>query len=171
MIDLENGGEIVKKKILFLCTGNSARSQMAEAIINTRSGDRFIAFSAGTNPAGKINPYAIKAMASMGIDISDKKPKSFDVFANEEFDFIITLCNKGKEQCINFIGKPVFAHWGLPDPADFEGSEMEIMFKFNELLKFLNTRIGYFVSIPMEKLDRMALEMKANEIGNAKCDI
>lgn len=161
----------MKKKVLFLCTGNSARSQMAEAIVNARNGDRFIAFSAGTNPASKINPYAVKVMVNMGIDISDKKPKSYELFTNEEFDFIITLCNKGKEQCINFIGKPIFAHWGLSDPADFDGNEIEIIAQFNEMLKFLNTRINYFVNIPIEKLDRLALEMKTAEIGNAKCEI
>lgn len=160
----------MKKKVLFLCTGNSARSQMAEAIVNSMHGDKFIAYSAGTNPASQINPYAVKTMNLMGIDISDKHPKSMDAFANEEFDFIITLCNKGKEQCINFTGKPIFAHWGLPDPADFEGNEKDIMLKFNELLKFLNTRIGYFVNLPMEKLDRLALEMKTTEIGTASCD-
>lgn len=157
----------MKKKILFLCTGNSTRSQMAEAIVNSRYGDKFIAYSAGINPASRINPYAVKAMNLMGIDISDKYPKSMDVFSNEEFDFIITLCNKGKEQCINYIGKPIFAHWGFDDPANFAGNEKEIMLQFNELLKFLNTRIGYFVNIPMEKLDRLALEIKMAEIGTA----
>lgn len=161
----------MKKKILFLCTGNSARSQMAEAIVNTRHSDKFVAFSAGTNPASQINPYAIKTMKLMGIDISDKMPKSMNAFANEEFDFIITLCNKGKEQCINFIGQPIFAHWGLPDPADFEGTEKEIMIKFNELLKFLNTRISYFANLSMDKLDKLALEMKTSEIGTISCDV
>lgn len=161
----------MKKRVLFLCTGNSARSQMAEAILNTQYGDKFVAFSAGTNPASQINPYAIKTMKLMGIDISDKSPKPMDVFANDEFDFIITLCNKGKEQCINFIGKPIFAHWGLPDPADFEGTEKEIIQNFSELLKFLNIRIGYFANLSMEKLDRLVLEMKTSEIGTASCDI
>lgn len=159
------------KKILFLCTGNSARSQMAEAIVNSRHGDKFIAYSAGVNPASRINPYAVKTMNVMGIDISDKHPKSMDVFANEEFDFIITLCNKGKEQCINYIGKPIFAHWGLADPADFLGDEKGIMLQFNELLKFLNTRIVYFTNLPIEKLDRLALEIKTSEIGIAPCDV
>jgi len=144
---------------------------MAEAIINTRYGDKFIAYSAGITPASQLNPYAIKSMKLMGIDISDKTPKSMEVFANQEFDFIITLCNKGKEQCINFIGKPIFAHWDLPDPADFEGEEKEIMQKFYELLKFLNTRISYFVNLSMEKLDRLALEMKTSEIGKAQCGV
>ena len=116
-------------------------------------------------PASQVDPYAVKIMNLMGIDISGKHPKSMDVFANEEFDFIITLCNKGKEPCINFIGKPIFAHWGLPDPADFEGDAKEIMLKFNELLKFLNTRIGCFANLPMEKLDRLVLELKVKEIG------
>lgn len=116
---------MMKKRELFLCTGNSARSQMAEAILNEKSGDKFEAYSAGTKPASEINPLAVRAMASMKIDISSKKPKSVDVYANEEFDFIITLCNKGKEQCINYIGKPIFSHWGTLDPEDFEGTEEE----------------------------------------------
>lgn len=161
----------MKKKLLFLCIGNSARSQMAEAIINTKYSDKFTAYSAGLSPASQINPYAVKTMKLMCIDIEGKLTKSMDVFENEEFDFIITLCNKGKEQCTNFIGKPIFAHWGLPDPADFEGKENEIMEKFSELLKFLNTRISYFANLPMDKLDRLALEVKTSEIGNVKCEL
>lgn len=150
----------MKKKVLFLCTQNSARSQMAEAIINVRHSDKFIAYSAGISPASELNPYAVKVMSQVRIDISDKKPKSIDVFANEEFDFIITLCDKGKEKCINFIGKPIFTHWDLPDPADFHGTEVETIQKFNELLKFLNNRISFFANLSIEKLDELALESR-----------
>lgn len=120
----------MKKKVLFLCTQNSARSQMAEAIINARHSDKFIAYSAGISPASELNPFAVKSMNQVGIDISDRKPKSIDVFENEEFDFVITLCDKGKEKCINFNGKPIFTHWDLPDPANFKGTEIEIIQKF-----------------------------------------
>lgn len=161
----------MKKKVLFLCTGNSARSQMAEAILNLKGNDKFIAYSAGTDPACEINPLAVKVMARMGIDISDKKTKSYKVYENEEFDFVITLCNKGKEQCISYIGKPIFAHWGLPDPADFEGTEIEKLRQFEDILKQLITRISLFSSIRMDKLDRMALELKTSGINNAQCEV
>lgn len=161
----------MKKKVLFLCTGNSARSQMAEAILNSKKGDKFIAFSAGTKPADGINPLAVKAMMHMKIDISSKKPKPVEVFASEEFDFIITLCDKGKEQCISYVGKPIFAHWALPDPADFEGTEKERMRQFDDLLKQLVTRINLFINLPLEKLERLALEAKASEIGTGKCSL
>lgn len=155
----------MKKKILFLCTENAARSQMAEAILNMQYGERFIAHSAGANPVNQVNPYAIKTMNQIGIDISNKKPKSADIFANEEFDFIITLCDKSKEQCVNFSGKPIFAHWLLPDPANFTGTDAEITHKFSELLKLLTVRIGYLANLPLDKLDRLSLAKRAEEIG------
>lgn len=158
------------KKVLFLCKGNSARSQMAEAILNAKAGERFIAYSAGTNPAEEINPLAIKAMQRMDLDISCKKPKSYEVFSNEGFDFVITLCNKGKEQCINYIGRPIFAHWALPDPADIEGTNMEKSRQFDDIVKQLVTRLNLFISIPMDKVDKLAMEMKMSEIDFLKCN-
>lgn len=159
----------MKKKVLFLCTGNSARSQMAEAILNSNGTNKFTACSAGTNPTDKINPLAVKAMARVGIDISSNKPKSVNQFINEDFDFIITLCDKGKEQCINFTGMPIFAHWGLPDPAGFEGTELEKLRQFDEILKQLITRINLFINLPMEKLDRLSLEARTKDI--AQCPL
>lgn len=151
-------------KILFLCKGNSARSQMAEALVNTQYSDRFVAFSAGTNPAEHVNPYAIRTMNNLGIDISRNIPKSIDNYADGEFDFIITLCSKGKEQCIKFAGKPIFSHWDMPDPVDFTGTELEIMQKFSELLKFLTTRIRYLASISPAKLEALAAENRTLEV-------
>lgn len=154
----------MSKKILFLCRGNSARSQMAEAIVNAQYKEIFIAFSAGISPADQLNPYAIATMKNIGIDISGCVPKSIDVFANEEFDFIITLCSKGKEECINYIGKPILSHWDLPNPVDIEGTEKEIMRVFGELLKYLNTRIRYLASMSPDKLEKLATGSRTIEI-------
>ena len=161
----------MSKKVLFLCTGNSARSQMAEAILNAKEGDRFIAYSAGTNPEKEINPLAVKVMDRAGIDISNKRPKSYEIFANEEFDFVITLCNKGKEQCISYIGRPIFAHWDFPDPADFKGTEIEKLRQFEEIFQQITTRVNLLCSIPIDKLDRKAIELKTSEISNTSCNI
>lgn len=158
----------MKMRILFICRGNSARSQMAEAIINAQYSDKFSACSAGTDPVEKINPYAIITMKNIGIDISGNKPKSIDVYAGEEFDFIITLCSKGKEQCVKYSGKPILSHWDLPDPADFTGTEIDIMRKFVELLNYLNTRIRYITALSPEKLNKMASENRAIEICPAE---
>lgn len=154
----------MRKSVLFLCRGNSARSQMAEAIVNVRYQDKFVACSAGLDPAEKLNPYAVKTMQNIGIDISGNTPKSVDVYADKEFDFIITLCSKGNEQCIKYVGKPILAHWDLPDPVNFAGTEKEIMQNFGELLKYLNTRIRYLASLSPEKLEKLAAENKVIEI-------
>ena len=160
----------MKRKVLFLCTSNSARSQMAEAILNHRGGDRFTAFSAGSDPAVMMNPYADKVMSDVGYDMKNKKPKSMNVFVDEDLDFVITLCDKMKENCPVFPGKPVLAHWGMPDPADFEGNEAEKEKAFKKAMMEISQRIGLFLNIPIEKLDRMALEKRVREIGTQNCD-
>jgi arsenate reductase len=160
----------MKRKVLFLCTSNSARSQMAEAILNHRGGDRFTAYSAGSEPADKIHPLALKAMTDAGIDISGKRTKSMNEFINRDLDFIITLCDKMKENCPVFPGKPILAHWGLPDPADFDGGEAKKLQVFQRTMMEISQRISLFLNIPMEKLDRMAVEKKVREIGTQTFD-
>lgn len=155
----------MKKSVLFLCTENSARSQIAEAILNKHYSDKFIAYSAGTHPAEQINPFAVKAMSKIGIDLTDKQPKSADIFADNDFDFIITLCDKSKEHCPSFGSKPIYAHWVLPDPADFTGDEKEIAQKFKEILRMLTVRIDFLANLPIDKLDRLTLTQQTAEIG------
>ncbi|MCL1972569.1 MAG: arsenate reductase ArsC [Endomicrobia bacterium] len=120
------------KKILVLCTGNSCRSQMAEGLINHCFKDKHKAFSAGTNPA-KLNPYAIKVMAEIGIDISKNISKHADVFNNEVFDIVITVCDNAKESCPVYFGKAVKYHWPFYDPAEAAGTEEEILKKFRDV--------------------------------------
>ncbi len=156
----------MKKKVLFLCTKNSARSQMAEAVLNYRGRDNFIAYSAGSQPAEEIHPFALELLTKIGFDMAGKKPKSMNLYANEEFDFIITLCDKMKEDCPIFPGQPILAHWGMPDPADFEGNDQEKRKFFEKTMNEISHRISLFLNIPMSKLDRMALELKVKEIGS-----
>lgn len=156
------------KKVLFLCNGNSARSQMAEALLNAKAKDRFIAFSAGIDPAETVNLLAVETMAKMEIDISGARPKPYQTYENDHFDLIITLCDKGKEQCISHIGRPIYAHWGLPDPAEFKGSESRKLSQCEGVAKQLTIRINLLLSLPEDKLNRISLE--TNEIEDYSCD-
>ena len=155
----------MKRKVLFLCTSNSARSQMAEAILNYRGGDRFVALSAGSEPTEEIHPLAVKVLSDAGYDMSGKSPKSLQKFIHEDFDFIITLCDRMKEICPVFPGQPILAHWGFPDPADFEGEELKKLQVFQKTMMGISQRISLFLNLPMEKLDRMMLEERVKEIG------
>lgn len=157
----------MKRKVLFLCTKNSARSQMAKAVLNFRGSNNFIAYSAGSNPANEIHPLAVKVLTKSGFDMTNKGPKSMEKYINEEFDFIITLCDRMKEDCPIFLDLPILAHWGMPDPADFEGTEEEKLKFFENALNEISQRITLFINIPIEKLGRMALEFKVREIGTA----
>lgn len=152
------------KKVLFLCTQNSARSQMAEAILNDKSEGKFVAFSAGSQPADDINIYAQTVMKEMGVDISSYKSKSIDQFLNEEFDFAITLCDKAKNECPTLINDAIYAHWGITDPKDFKGTEEETVNHFKKIRNELATRINLLISLPIEKLDRETLKKRLNEI-------
>lgn len=155
----------MKRKVLFLCTKNSARSQMAESILNYRGSDNFIAYSAGSNPANEIHPLTFKALTYAGFDMTGKRPKSMQEYINGEFDFIITLCDRMKENCPIFPGQPILAHWGMPDPVEFEGTEQEKLKFFEKTINEISQRITLFLNLPMAKLDRMALELKVKEIG------
>lgn len=114
-----------KKRVLFLCTGNSCRSQMAEGVVNDLLGDHWKAFSAGTDPAGYIHPLAIEAMAELGIDISDQRSESVEVFRDAEFDVVITVCDQAAENCPLWLGTGTVHHIGFPDPAEATGTEQE----------------------------------------------
>ena len=150
-------------KVLFLCTGNSARSQIAEAILNAK-GKNAVAYSAGSEPAEAINPYAIKVMKEMGIDISDHKPKGIEVFSEQYFDFVITLCDRARNQCPVIASPSIHIHWGFADPKFFQGTEEEVLKQFRKVSIEIVRRIDLFLLLPLETSDKISLKKKLNEI-------
>jgi protein-tyrosine-phosphatase len=152
-------------RVLILCTGNSARSQMAEALLARKGGDRFEAASAGSRPAERVNPFAVEVLAEAGIDWRGKTPRGMDGLAQEHWDFVITVCDRAKESCPYFPGQPVLAHWGMPDPAEVEGTDEARRAAFRDTFVTLSRRIDLFLALPHEKLERMALERRVKEIG------
>lgn len=155
--------------VLFLCTGNSARSILAEAILNHKGRGRFRAFSAGSHPTGKVNPAAIDLLQHLKIPTEGLRSKAWDEFAAPGaplLDFVFTVCdNAAGELCPVWPGQPMTAHWGVPDPAAAEGSDEQKRRAFHEAFRALSTRINLFISLPMEKLDRLALQKRLQEIG------
>lgn len=154
-----------QKRILFLCTGNSCRSQMAEGLMNQLGGDRFVAFSAGSHPAGYVHPLAIETMAEMKIDISNNKSKSLDLYLHESWDIIITVCDKAKESCPVFPGHKAEAHWNFPDPAEFEGSDDEKRAFFDEVASEIERRIRLLLTVPEDKLSLKDYQREVRRIG------
>ncbi len=156
--------------VLFLCTGNSARSIMAEGVLNLLGKGRFTAYSAGSFPTGKVHPLSLEMLHSLGIGTGRMRSKSWDEFAGPDapkMDFVFTVCDQAAgEACPLWPGNPVTAHWGIPDPAAVEGAPEAKRQAFRDALTALQTRIRLFVSLPIEKLDRMALKRKAEEIGH-----
>jgi len=157
--------------VLFLCTGNSARSILAEAYLNTAGKGRFKAFSAGSKPGGRVNPFALELLQKTRIDTAGLRSKSWDEFAkpgSPEMDFVFTVCdNAAAEECPYWPGQPMTAHWGVPDPAAVAGSDDEKRRAFHAAFRALSTRINLFLSLPMLKLDRLALQKRLHEIGKA----
>ena len=155
--------------VLFLCTGNSARSIIAEAILNKVGAGKFRAYSAGSHPKRKVNPHTIRLLCDLGYDVSVFRSKSWDEFAkNDEpkFDFVFTVCdNAAAETCPVWPGQPMTAHWGIPDPAEATGSDAEVALAFKEAYRLLNQRIGIFTSLPLHSLDQLTLHHKLREIG------
>jgi protein-tyrosine-phosphatase len=155
--------------VLFLCTGNSARSIIAEAILNKVGAGKFRAYSAGSQPKGKVNPHTIRLLRDLGYDVSGFRSKSWDEFARSggpKFDFVFTVCdNAAAETCPVWPGQPMTAHWGIPDPAEATGSEAEVALAFKEAYRLLNQRIGIFTSLPLRSLDQLTLHHKLREIG------
>ncbi len=154
-------------RILVLCTGNSARSQMAEALFNARGGGRVVAESAGSNPAGAVNRLAIEALGQAGIVWRGHPPRSIDGLVDQPWDAVITVCDKAKEACPIFPGHPIMAHWGMPDPAAVHGSDDERRRAFRDALVLLQRRIDLMLALPIEALQRLALEARLRSIGEA----
>lgn len=157
--------------VLVLCTGNSARSILCEALINHHGKGRFRAFSAGSFPTGKVNPYALRLLNEMDIAVDNPRSKSWDEFAQPDaphLDFVITVCdNAAGEVCPIWPGHPVTAHWGVPDPAHVEGDDAAKMHAFREAYMTLDHRVRLFMSLPIAKLEHLQLKQQMNEIGKA----
>jgi arsenate reductase (thioredoxin) len=155
--------------VLFLCTGNSARSIIAEAILNKVGRGTFQAFSAGSQPKGQVNPNTIKLLQGLGYDTSAFRSKSWSEFAEPgapPLDFVFTVCdNAAGETCPVWPGQPMTAHWGVPDPAEATGGAAEIALAFKEAYRMLDRRIGVFVALPIKSLDRLSLQNRIREIG------
>jgi arsenate reductase (thioredoxin) len=158
--------------VLFLCSGNSARSIMAEAILNMGGAGTFRAFSAGTDPHGEIHPHALAVLRSAGYDTSLLRPKSWIDFARPEapdLHFVFTVCDDAAgESCPVWPGQPITAHWGIPDPCAATGSEAEIAVAFDDTYGMLRRRIDLFLALPIVKLDRLVLVSHLKEIGRAE---
>lgn len=155
--------------VLFLCTGNSARSILAEAVLNAEGKGRFRAYSAGSFPKGSVNPFALALLEQIGIPTSELRSKSWDEFSSAPpMDFIFTVCdNAAGEVCPVWPGHPVTAHWGMPDPAAMEGTDAQKMQAFRDTLRMLSNRIRSFAELPFEKLDRLKLKSHLDEIGRS----
>src|SRR6059058_2349312 len=156
-------------KVLFLCTGNSARSNMAEAILNKLGAGKFRAYSAGSQPKGRVNPHAIQLLQSLGYDTSVFRSKSWSEFTKPgapALDFAFTVCdNAAGETCPVWPGQPMTAHWGIPDPAEAKGSAAEVGLAFREAYRMLSQRIGVFAALPIRSLDQLSLQWRLDEIG------
>lgn len=157
--------------VLFLCTGNSARSILSEVLMNVRGGGRFTAYSAGSHPTGRVNPHAIALLQRMGMPTEGLRSKSWDEFAAPgapELDFVFTVCdNAAGEVCPYWPGQPVTAHWGIPDPAAVEGTDIEKADAFREAFRVIDRRVSLLTSLPVATLDRMTLTEKLREIGRS----
>jgi arsenate reductase (thioredoxin) len=155
--------------VLFLCTGNSARSIMAEAILNKLGQGKFRAYSAGSHPKGQVNPYTLQLLQSLGYDTSRFRSKSWNEFAKPgapPLDFAFTVCDDAAgETCPVWPGQPMTAHWGVPDPAEATGSPAEIALAFKDAYRMLHQRIAVFAALPIRSLDQLSLQSKLKDIG------
>jgi len=158
--------------VLFICTGNSARSIMAEAVLNRAGRGRFRAFSAGSQPKGQVHPYAVDLLRRLNYDVSEVRSKSWLEFSGPnvpKLDFAFTLCDAAAaETCPVWPRQPMTAHWGLPDPAAATGTEAEIRFAFADAMRMLTNRINIFVSLPIKSLDLLTLQKQLDAIGKTK---
>jgi arsenate reductase len=157
--------------VLFLCTGNSARSILAEVLLNSRGQGRFKAYSAGSQPVGRVNPHALEFLRQAGLPTEGLRSKSWDEFAQPgapPLDFVFTVCdNAANEVCPIWPGQPVTAHWGLPDPAAVQGTDADKQKAFRDTFVTLDRRIGLFTSLPIAGLDQLALERRVAAIGKS----
>ena len=158
--------------VLFLCTGNSARSIMAEAILSRFGVGKFNAYSAGSHPKGEVHPHALRLLERFNFKLGDFCSKSWDEFAQvgaPRLDFVFTVCDQAAgEACPHWPGQPMSAHWGLPDPSAAEGSEPERRFAFADTHRMLYQRISIFVSLPIDRLSKLSLQKHLDEIGQSK---
>ncbi len=157
--------------VLFVCTGNSARSILAEALLNDLGQDRFVAYSAGSHPTGTVNPFALATLDQLRIPSVGYRSKNWDEFAGPgavELDFVFTVCDKAAgEMCPVWPGQPMTAHWGVPDPAAVEGSDEEKARAFAMTAQILKRRIELFLSVPMSRLDKLAIQKEMTRIGTS----
>jgi arsenate reductase (thioredoxin) len=158
--------------VLFLCTGNSARSIIAEAILNKIGAGKFRAFSAGSQPKGRIHPETLQLLHGLGYDTTAFRSKSWGEFAEPGgpvMDFVFTVCdNAAGEACPLWPGQPITAHWGVPDPVEAKGKPAEIALAFKNAYRMLNQRIGIFVALPIRSLDKLSLQKHVDEIGRTE---
>jgi arsenate reductase len=152
-------------RVLVLCTGNSARSQMAEALFNRLGAGRVVAESAGSRPAARVNPLALETLAHFGVPHAAHPPRGLDGLEGRQWDFVITVCDNAREACPIFPGQPVLAHWGMPDPAEADGGEEAKRAAFFGAFLVLRRRIELMLSLPFETLERMALAARVRAIG------
>ena len=159
--------------VLFLCTGNSARSILAEALLTQHGEGRFRGFSAGSHPKGAVNPDAVRLLDRLAFDTSGLRSKSWDEFAVDGapvMDFVFTVCDDAAgEVCPIWPGRPVSAHWGVEDPSNVQGNDIEHERAFVQALRYLEKRISLFTSLPIEKLDAITLKSRVREIGQTEC--
>ncbi len=154
------------KRVLVLCTGNSCRSVMAEGLLHHHGKDRLLAFSAGSFPTGTVHPMSLATLKRHGISDQGYRSKSWDEFTDQPIDILITVCdNAAGEVCPLFPGSPIKAHWGVPDPAHFKGTQAEIEAEFDRVFSILEKRVKAFLRLPLEKMDKEELRQKLNEIG------
>jgi protein-tyrosine-phosphatase len=160
--------------VLFLCTHNSARSVIAECIMNRLGAGKFKAYSAGSQPSGKVHPFAIELLNRLGYDTSGLRSKSWEEFARggaPELDFVFTVCDDAaNEVCPVWPGQPMSAHWGLPDPSRAEGNESERRYAFADTYRMLHQRIGIFTNLPLKSLDTLSLQRRLDDIGRTKLE-
>jgi len=158
--------------VLFLCTGNSARSILAESILNREGMGRFRAYSAGSIPTGKVNPLVLNLLQKLNYDVSGLRSKSWEEFAQAgapKLDFVFTVCdNAANEVCPIWPGQPMTAHWGVPDPAAVDGTEAMRAFAFDDTYRMLNQRISIFVNLPLQSLSKLSLQKHLDEIGASR---
>ena len=158
--------------VLFLCTGNSARSIMAEAILNREGRGNFRGFSVGSQPKGKPHPYTLDLLRKLNFDVSGLRSKSWNEFSGPgamPLDFILTVCdNAAGESCPFWPGQPMTAHWGVPDPAAATGNEAQVRQAFADAFRMLSHRISIFVNLPLRSLDKLTLQRQLNSIGKSK---
>lgn len=153
-------------KILFLCTGNSARSIFGEYLIRQRGRGLFESYSAGAHPVGEINPFTIRVLQEVyQIDAGEACSKGCDEFQGIEFDFVITVCDRARETCPVFPGQPILAHWGVPDPALATGTDPENLQQFKEAAMLIGRRSDLFCALPFDKIERLRLETLTQDIG------